>query len=99
MSLLFVSQQCQFVDGKCVRCGVEREPPYPKRNCRPGLGDSVSNGLNSIGITKQRVQAAAAWVGVKDCGCEQRQQQLNELGYAIGIGEKPAFANGNKPAE
>jgi len=49
----------------------------------PGLGDMVSAGLSAIGITPERVSKA---LGVTDCGCKKRQQQLNELGRRIGIG-------------
>jgi hypothetical protein len=48
----------------------------------PGLGDLVAAGLSAIGITPERVSAA---LGVKDCGCKKRQQQLNDLGRRIGI--------------
>jgi hypothetical protein len=53
---------------------------YPKSQ---GLGDRVAFALNAVGITKRRVAAA---LGVKDCGCQQRQQWLNEVGYRVGIG-------------
>ncbi len=54
--------------------------------CRPGLGDMVASGLAAVGITKERAQAVASAVGVKDCGCKKRQEKLNELGRRIGIG-------------
>jgi hypothetical protein len=50
---------------------------------RPGLGDMVAAGLSAVGITPERVSAA---LGVEDCGCKKRQQQLNELGRRLGIG-------------
>jgi hypothetical protein len=43
----------------------------------------VAAGLSAIGITSERVSKA---LGVKDCGCKKRQQQLNDLGRRIGIG-------------
>jgi hypothetical protein len=46
----------------------------------------VASGLAAVGITKERVQAVANAVGVKDCGCKQRQQTLNEVGRKFGIG-------------
>lgn len=46
----------------------------------------VASGLAAVGITKERVQAVASAVGVKDCGCKKRQEKLNELGRRIGIG-------------
>lgn len=90
---------CEFADGKCVRCGVKRSPPYPKRNCTPGLGDKIAAGLDAVGITKARAAAVARAMGLDDCGCEQRQQLANDLGYRLGIGKKPALADGDKPAE
>lgn len=57
------------------------DPP----NSRPGLGDMVADGLAAIGITKERVQSAAAAVGIKDCGCAGRQKALNRLGQAVGL--------------
>jgi len=84
---------CLFNDGQCVQCGA------PQINARqvcgaftatkPGLGDRIAFGLSVVGITKERAKAVAQAVGLKDCGCEQRQQLLNELGYAIGIGTPP----------
>lgn len=56
----------------------ETHPAYPRS--RPGLGDMVASGLDALGITKERVQAAASAVGIKDCGCKQRQQAMNEFG-------------------
>lgn len=73
---------CEFIDGKCVRCGVRRNEPYPKRNCHPGLGDMVAAGLSSVGITKDRVSALVGG----DCGCAERQDWLNRLGQKLGIG-------------
>jgi hypothetical protein len=54
-----------------------------------GLGDFVAAAFASVGITKDRAQAVAQSVGVKDCGCSQRQQALNEWGYTVGIGSPP----------
>ena len=49
-----------------------------------GLGDMVAAGLAAVGITKERV---AALVG--GCGCDGRQEALNEIGRSIGIGRAP----------
>ena len=81
--------RCNFVDGVCRVCGTRREPPYPIRRCTPGLGDMAAVALSSVGITKDRAQAVAHAVGIGDCGCDQRQQLLNEWGRAIGIGGPP----------
>ena len=74
----------------CVRCGQTASAKNVKRNCRPGLGDMVATGLAAVGITKERAQAVANAVGVKDCGCAGRQEALNRAGYALGIGTPPA---------
>jgi hypothetical protein len=58
-----------------LRCGCS---PYSR-----GLGDMVAAGLSAVGITPERVSKA---LGVKDCGCKKRQQQLNDLGRRLGIG-------------
>ena len=62
----------------------ETHPAYPR--AKPGFGDMVAAGLDAVGITKERVQAVASAVGVKDCGCKKRQEKLNELGRKFGIG-------------
>ena len=62
----------------------ETHKAYPHK--RPGLGDMVAAGLDAIGVTKERVQAVASAVGVKDCGCKKRQEALNNLGRKFGIG-------------
>jgi len=76
---------------RCRVCGAAVSSPHVRRNCRPGLGDRVHDALGSVGITPDRVAAA---LGVDDCGCEQRQQWLNEAGYAIGIGTPPTGPQG-----
>jgi hypothetical protein len=62
----------------------ETHPAYPR--AKPGLGDMVAAVLDAIGVTKERVQAVASKVGVKDCGCKKRQEALNSLGRNLGIG-------------
>ena len=46
-----------------------------KRPPRLLLGDSVASALESIGITKGRVES---WLG-RPCGCTRRQEKLNQL--------------------
>lgn len=58
------------------------DPP----DVRTGLGDRVAAALDSVGVTKDRVQAVARRVGIKDCGCKQRQQALNRIGRRLGLG-------------
>lgn len=67
----------------------EAHPSYPR--AKPGLGDYIAAGLDAVGITKERVQALASKVGIKDCGCGKRQEIANELGAKyLGIGQKPS---------
>ena len=72
----------------CGQPCLDQLKPYAgacqcERPLRKGLGDMVAAGLSAIGITPERVSKA---VGIKDCGCKKRQQQLNDLGRRIGIG-------------
>lgn len=76
----------------CTVCGRVIKttlPTPPMATCRGprGLGDMVADGLAVVGITKERAQAVANAVGIKDCGCAQRQKALNELGKRLGIGD------------
>ena len=41
------------------------------------VGDITERALRLIGITKERVTAIAG----RDCGCNKRQQAMNETGY------------------
>lgn len=76
---------CQFSDGRCVRCGRPSRHAQHRRTCRPGLGDRVAAGLSAVGITKERVSALVG----RDCGCQERQELLNHVGYRLGIGVSP----------
>lgn len=49
-----------------------------RRLPRVAVGDLVETMLTSVGITKERVQT---WTRTKDCGCNKRQQWLNQWGY------------------
>ena len=42
-----------------------------------GLGDLIQRALSSIGATSERVEA---WLG-RPCGCKERQEKLNQLGF------------------
>jgi len=92
------AKACSFAGGRCVVCGA------PKINARqlcgswrpPGLGDRLAAALEAIGITKARVSAA---LGVKDCGCGERQDALNALGRKIlGIGVTQSDVSLDPPA-
>jgi hypothetical protein len=50
-----------------------------RRLPRVAVGDAVERMLSAVGITKELVQE---WTRTKDCGCTQRQQWLNQWGYA-----------------
>ncbi len=41
------------------------------------IGDVVERALVSVGVTQARVEQ---WLGAP-CGCEERQQKLNQLGF------------------
>lgn len=47
-----------------------------------GLGDLTAEALTAVGITKERVSRMLG----RPCKCSKRQQALNELGRAFGIG-------------
>ena len=76
----------------CVRCGFELRRDYgalPSRVCdkqdealpKMGLGDMVAAGLSKVGITKPLVEAIVGG----PCGCDERQEALNEMGKKIGL--------------
>jgi hypothetical protein len=50
----------------------------------PGLGDMLKAGLDAVGFTQDRVSAVTG-----DCNCPARQEALNAIGRAIGIGLPP----------
>jgi hypothetical protein len=82
---------------KCALCGQpspdQDKPHLGACRCsdaRPGLGDLTAAGLGAIGITKERAQAVARAAGLEDCGCGERQRQMNEWGYRLGIGTPPS---------
>jgi hypothetical protein len=64
-----------------VRLQAEKPPTAACKAAR-GLGDYVAAGLESVGITKERVSAVTG----KPCRCPERQAALNKLGKIIGIG-------------
>lgn len=42
-----------------------------------GLGDLIEKALSTVGVSKERVEK---WVGAP-CGCKERQEKLNQLGF------------------
>lgn len=70
----------------CPTCGYRAKHPKTYRRCRPPaepkpvlVGDLVAAGLERIGITKE---LASKVVG-GDCGCQKRQNWLNEAGVKV----------------
>jgi hypothetical protein len=88
-----MSRLCVFADDRCTVCHRPTRNVESIRVCSgpPGLGDRLASALESIGITKARVSAA---LGVKDCGCAERQSKLNALGRKLGIGVTDRDAGG-----
>lgn len=84
MPLKLTTQEWQSRSSEAFRV-IRKEADYvivvPAQ--RRGLGDMVAAGLSAVGVTPERVSAA---LGVKDCGCKKRQQQLNAIGRRFGIG-------------
>ena len=60
----------------CRICGGAVTSTRVKRNCRPGLGDRVASALDSVGITKARVEQLVGG----PCRCPERQAALNAAG-------------------
>jgi len=76
---------CIVADRDGILTVDENHPAYPRP--RPGLGDYVAAGLAWLGITKPRVEALVGG----PCGCDQRQEGLNEWGReTLGIGRPDA---------
>ena len=72
---------------RCRRCGFTSPRPLATplsrifRNCgKPGLGDRIAAWLAWLGITKAKVAEVTG-----GCGCDARQEALNELGKKIGL--------------
>ena len=86
--------------GRFVRSKATKPPTAVCRGPR-GLGDMVADGLAAVGITKERAQAVASAVGIKDCGCAKRQAALTEFGQKyLGIGvDSPATITGEREAD
>lgn len=77
---------CQFDGNTCTVCGAPRiNASQVCGSWRPGLGDRVAYGLEAVGITKERVSDLVG----RDCGCKERQDWLNMIGYRIGVGAPP----------
>lgn len=73
----------------CKMCGKPTNDTKSKRRCEAGdgavislpkvaVGSAIESMLIKIGITKERV---AAWLRVKDCGCEHRKNWLDNWGH------------------
>jgi len=62
----------------CDRC------PYTEAPGLKGLGDLVERGLNTVGITQERVEKVVG----HDCGCTERKSFLNKL-VPFGVPDEP----------
>lgn len=82
----------------CIRCGRPVRARNIRRNCgehppagdaggSPAfvmVGDAIERGLSAVGITKPLVERITRTAGKPGgCGCQQRQQWLNEAGVAV----------------
>lgn len=71
-------RECRTLDELAEHIAKVTTPPWvPVPN--PMIGDRVAALLSRLGVTKERVQRLT---GVKDCGCQGRQQGLN---HASGV--------------
>jgi hypothetical protein len=43
------------------------------------LGDVIETTLSAIGITEEKMNRIAEWVGVSGCGCKARKEKINKL--------------------
>lgn len=70
----------------CPTCGYRAKHERTFRRCRPPaepqpvmVGDLVASALESVGVTK----AVVSRVVGGDCGCQGRQNWLNEAGVKV----------------
>lgn len=69
------------VTRQCRACWLIHNDSAYQKLWRRGLGDWLAWLLSSVGITKARVEKVTG----KPCGCDKRQQKLNELGEKLGL--------------
>ena len=74
-------KQFKFVAGSVFsRCRIQHNPDAVRPKIeKSGLGTRLRKNLESVGITKERV---SRFIG-KPCGCEKREEVLNNLGNQI----------------
>lgn len=63
----------------CSQCRFRSPVEESGDNTFKGLGDVFAAVSASVGITKDRVQKITNLVGIKDCGCSNRQDTLNKI--------------------
>lgn len=75
---------------KCARCGLLLHPtPHEPHQIHAkacsvlGWGDYVSAFLSLFGITKSRVNWFTTKLVKRDCGCDDRQEAINDAGWRI----------------
>lgn len=78
---------CEFVDGKCKRCGYVTKLKNCRRNCKvpspgPKPGDALEEFLSSYGITKEWWSEFLDKHGLPPCHCAENQEWLNEASAA-----------------
>jgi len=79
-----------FQNGQPLVACTKPAKQAPQEPPQVGLGDMVASALDGIGVTKDRVQALANKIGIRDCGCKARQAAMNSFGQKyFGIGAKP----------
>lgn len=78
----------------CKRCGYTSKKILDQafvKECIPGLGDRTEKVLSFFGITKDKVSYYLKYFNPlqsnnsQGCGCEKRQELLNDLGDKIGL--------------
>ena len=82
---------CEFgPDMTCRRCGAVAKSLPSFRVCEVlqrqliAVGDVVASALEKIGVTKALVERVTGTQGKPGgCGCQQRQNTLNKVGYVV----------------
>jgi hypothetical protein len=65
------------------KVGDPYKPPKPPRDLI-AVGDIVASALEKIGVTKALVEKVTGTQGKPGgCGCQQRQNTLNQVGYVV----------------
>lgn len=77
-------QRCPSVPRRQVIYSSQQPKQHAAEPIVYGLGDYTEQLLAKIGVNKDRYAAAKAAVGLPpECGCAERQEQLNEWGRRV----------------